>query len=206
MGGADKIAKVTSRHITATRIEPDGKTRAGGYLAAGPETPRRHNIRRAEQYHDHRAATTVLTRGESRAAISRSTSAADDRAQLRLASDCCLARISSRSIRNSTIALPIEIDGNPVYVVTATPPNNQVERLAFDVATGLLVRRIYVVRTALGPFLYQWDFSDYKDFGGVKIPTTIKAAQPGVRFTRKITKVKINAPVADTSIFNEPKK
>ena len=26
MGGADKIAKVTSRHITATRLEPDGKT------------------------------------------------------------------------------------------------------------------------------------------------------------------------------------
>jgi hypothetical protein len=58
----------------------------------------------------------------------------------------------------------------------------------------------------LGPFVYQWDYSDYKDFGGVKIPTTMKFAQPGVRFTRKLTKVKINAPITDNTVFTEPKK
>jgi zinc protease len=99
-----------------------------------------------------------------------------------------------------------EIDGKPVYLVTATLPNNQVDRLSFDVATGLLVRRMSIARTALGPFVWEWDLSDYKDFGGVKIPTTIKVAQPGVRFTRQVTKVKINAPITDTSLFTEPKK
>jgi hypothetical protein len=99
-----------------------------------------------------------------------------------------------------------EIDGKPVYLVTATLPSGQVERLAFDVATGLLVRRAFTVRTALGPFVYESDYSDYRDFGGVKIPMTIKVAQPGVRFTRQVTKVKINAPITDTAIFTEPKK
>ena len=38
---------------------------------------------------------------------------------------------------------------------------------------------------------------DYKDFGGVKFPTTIRYNVPNITWTRKITDVKINAPVDD---------
>ena len=70
------------------------------------------------------------------------------------------------------------------------------ERLYFDVQTGLLVRRVASSpQTVLGNLCYQVDYKDYKLFNGVKIPTTIDYAVPGVRWTRKIVQVKNNVPV-----------
>lgn len=90
------------------------------------------------------------------------------------------------------------IDGREVYIVRATSAANQRANLFFDVATGVLVRRTSGVPTVLGTFVYQVDYADYKDFGGVKIPTTIKFAVPNIYWTRKITDVKVNAPIEDS--------
>lgn len=90
-----------------------------------------------------------------------------------------------------------KIDGRDVYLVQATTADNSRDRLYFDAQTGLLVRRMSTVFTVVGPFVYQFDYADYKDFGGVKIPTTYKVAVPNIRWTRKIVDVKINAPIED---------
>jgi hypothetical protein len=97
------------------------------------------------------------------------------------------------------------IDGHQVYLVTASTPSGARERLYFDVQTGLLVRRIASSQTVLGNFNYEVDYKDYKLFNGVKIPTTIEYAVPGVRWTRKIVQVKNNVPV-DAASFNAPAK
>ena len=44
---------------------------------------------------------------------------------------------------------------------------------------------------------FETAFSDYKDFGGVKLPTTIKFAVPNISWTRKIVEVKNNVTVDD---------
>jgi hypothetical protein len=49
------------------------------------------------------------------------------------------------------------------------------------------------------------DYKDYKLFNGVKIPTTIEYAVPGVQWTRKIIQVKNNVTV-DAANFNGPAK
>lgn len=90
------------------------------------------------------------------------------------------------------------IDGKDVYVVRATSVANQRVNLFFDVTSGFLVRRMNGVPTTLGNYVYQIDYSDYKDFGGVRMPTTIKFAVPNIYWTRKIIAVKVNAPVADS--------
>jgi len=97
------------------------------------------------------------------------------------------------------------IDGRQVYLVTATTASGARERLYFDVQTGLLVRRIASSQTVLGNFNYQVDYKDYRLFAGVKLPTTIEYAMPGIRWTRKIVQVKNNAPV-DAATFNTPAK
>jgi len=97
------------------------------------------------------------------------------------------------------------IDGRQVYLVTASTASGARERLYFDVQTGLLVRRIASSQTVLGNFNYEVDYKDYKLFNGVKIPTTIEYAVPGVRWTRKIVQVRNNVPV-DAASFNAPAK
>jgi hypothetical protein len=91
-----------------------------------------------------------------------------------------------------------KIDGREVWTVRATNGANQRTTLFFDVETGYLVRRRSAAMTVLGNFLYQVDYSDYKDFGGVKIPTTVRSAVPNIYWTRKITEVKINFPILDS--------
>jgi len=204
LGGAAKIAKVTSRHIVATRMEPDGKSEPEDIWQEG------NKVRIATTYAQPNNIT--ITSGYNGAdSWMHSTGqplhlSAEDLDRLKVASQILFVPDLRSIYTKFDYRFEDEIDGKPVYMVTATLPNGQVDRLAFDVTSGLLVRRMAIARTALGPFVWQWDFSDYKDFGGVKIPTTIKVAQPGVRFTRKVTKVKINAPISDASVFNEPKK
>ncbi|MBK8303970.1 MAG: hypothetical protein IPK98_11430 [Chloracidobacterium sp.] len=57
--------------------------------------------------------------------------------------------------------------------------------------------------TILGQFQYQVDYSDFKDFGGVKLPATTRFAVPNISWVRKITEVK-NVAV-DDSKFAQPK-
>lgn len=94
------------------------------------------------------------------------------------------------------------IDGRDVYLVFATTADDQRERLFFDAATGALVRRIASMQTIVGQFQYQVDYADFKDFGGIKLPSTIKVAMPAVSWTRKIVSVKDIA--VDDSKFAPP--
>ncbi len=67
-------------------------------------------------------------------------------------------------------------------------------QMFFDAETGLLLRRIDVLQTFLGGIPTQYDFEDYKDVDGVKLPMTIRTSsvQPGAAGTRKFTEVKHN--------------
>jgi photosynthetic reaction center cytochrome c subunit len=93
------------------------------------------------------------------------------------------------------------IGDRDAYVVTASRSETEVERLSFDVETGLLVRRITYLRTMIGVIPTQWDFEDYRDVEGVKMPFTIRlsTADAGNPFSvRKFTEIKLNAPVDDS--------
>ena len=88
------------------------------------------------------------------------------------------------------------LNDREVYLVLGTTADNQRDRLFFDKETGLLVRRVSVTATMLGAFPFQYDYSDYKDYGGsVKLPATVAFAMPNQRWTRKIVKVQNNAKI-----------
>ena len=90
-----------------------------------------------------------------------------------------------------------KIEGREVYLVIATTAGNQRERLYFDAQTGLLVRRSASAPTILGNYVLQVDYADYKDFGGVKLPTRVHFALPQIRWTRQILEVKNNVALDD---------
>ena len=87
------------------------------------------------------------------------------------------------------------------YVVQAKPVDGPVEKLFFDVKTGLLVRRYTESDTALGKLPLQTDYEDFRDVDGVKQPFLIHWSFPGRVWGRKIEEIKQNAPLDDAK-FN----
>jgi hypothetical protein len=87
------------------------------------------------------------------------------------------------------------------YVVQAKPADGPVEKLFFDVKTGLLVRRYTESDTALGKLPLQTDYEDYRDVDGVKQPFLIHWSFPGRVWGRKIDEIKQNVPLDDAK-FN----
>ena len=83
------------------------------------------------------------------------------------------------------------------YVVQATPVNGPVEKLFFDVATGLLVRRYMESDTPLGKLPLQMDYEDYREINGIKQPFMIHWSMPGRIWGRKIDEIKQNVQLDD---------
>jgi hypothetical protein len=83
------------------------------------------------------------------------------------------------------------------YVIQATPVNGPVEKLFFDVGTGLLVRRYTESDTPLGKLPLQLDYEDYREVDGIKQPFLIHWSMPGRVWGRKIDEIKQNIPLDD---------
>ena len=199
LGGAAKLATIKSRYIRANRVEPGGEV-------IEPETIWFDNNRYSKSVEYPKATINEGYDGSTawKASGDRSIPLRPDEIeQIKREADL----FSPQNIK--TVYPTINwrfvdlVNGKPANVMLATTASGARERLYFDVATGLLVRRIAVSPTVLGSFVYQVDYSDYKLFGGVKVPTTIAYSMPGVRWTEKVIQVKNNAP-ADATKFHAP--
>lgn len=87
------------------------------------------------------------------------------------------------------------------YIVQAKPADGPIEKLFFDVKTGLLVRRYTESDTPLGKLPLQTDYEDYRDVDGIKQPFLIHWLFPGRVWGRKIDEIKQNVPLDDAK-FN----
>jgi hypothetical protein len=94
-------------------------------------------------------------------------------------------------------------DHDTVVVIARSGAARQ--RLFFDSASGLLVRRVVVVDSPVGAIPEQSDFDDWRDAGGARYPFYVRASfvDPWNSATRKYSEVKL-APV-DPGAFAEPK-
>jgi len=98
------------------------------------------------------------------------------------------------------------INDRDTYLVTIDDDATQSTQFFFDVENGLLVRRVKVTNTALGPLNVQWDFSDYRDVNGLKLPFIISISNVAAFDTivRRFSEIKID-PSLDDSVFDIPK-
>ncbi len=201
LGGAANLAKVTSRQIKSTRVESDGKT-------TEPETIYlKGNKYAADVLYGTYVVREVFdgTAGRKFGGGDPIELKTDEAEQVRREGELFWpANLKTIYPKMDYRALD-RIDGREVYVISATAASGIRESLSFDVATGLLVRRRASTQTILGGFVYQVDYADYKDFGGVKLPTTTHYAVPHIQWTRKISEVKTNVPV-DDGVFAAPVK
>ena len=91
------------------------------------------------------------------------------------------------------------VGGSESYVLESTNADNAVEKLYFDVQTGLLVRKLTLTNTVLVPIPEQIDFEDYREVDGVKLPFVIRISNidPYFNSTRRFTEIKHNVPIDD---------
>jgi len=102
---------------------------------------------------------------------------------------------------NLSVLGTVQVRDSEAYVIQATPVSGPVEKLFFDVKSGLLVRRYSESDTALGKLPLQLDYEDYRDVDGIKQPFLIHWSMPGRIWGRKIDEIKQNVEIDDTK-FN----
>lgn len=95
-----------------------------------------------------------------------------------------------------------KIDGRTFTVVESRTPA-QLERLYFDVQTGLLYRNYREAFTSLGSTPNEAILEDYRDVGGVKMPFQITLRSPNDRTRYTFSEIKINGPI-DPARFERP--
>lgn len=201
LGGTEKLASVRSRIITATRVEPDDKTTEPEIVTQTPG-----KLRVDTKYGDYLVVesfdgTHAWKMGGGSAIDLHADEAEQIHREAQIFGGADLKAIYTKLDYRFTD----RIDGREVVLVIGTLADESRERLYFDSTTGLLVRRIATTPTVLGPFQYQVDYSDYRDFGGVKLPASIRFAMPGISWTRKINAVKIDEKVSP-ALFTETTK
>jgi photosynthetic reaction center cytochrome c subunit len=98
---------------------------------------------------------------------------------------------------------PETVDGHAATVVWGITKGQPPVRLYFDPQSGLLLRVLHYVDTALGLNPTQVDYSEYRDVGGVKTPYRWTIARPSGAFTIQLDEVHNNAPI-DAAKFVEP--
>lgn len=89
------------------------------------------------------------------------------------------------------------------YVIEGTELDGQVERLFFDVQSGLLARRSWETVTYFGQLANAIDYDDYRKIGGIRLPFLIRRVRAGMTFLQSISELKLNVKL-DESIFSKP--
>ena len=89
------------------------------------------------------------------------------------------------------------------YIIDATRPDGTLEKLFFDVQSGLLVRRYWETRTFFGALPNATDFDDYRKVGSLWLPFIVRRIRGGTRFVQYIEEYRLNVTM-DDSIFKKP--
>jgi len=202
LGGAESLAKITTRVAKGSRIGADGILVPEEVYQKAPD-----KILTITSYPDN-----VLSNGFNGTTAWGHSS----KAGATPLADQFINQIKNDSVFNSELKLEAvypklrligraSVNDSEAYVIEATPPGGVPEKLYFDVRTGLMVRRYVESDTLLGKFPLQTDYEDFRETDGVKQPFMIRWSFPGRSWGRKIVEMKQNIPIED-SRFNSPAK
>ncbi|MEQ1897593.1 MAG: photosynthetic reaction center cytochrome c subunit family protein [Vicinamibacterales bacterium] len=98
---------------------------------------------------------------------------------------------------------PTEIDGREVNVIQGNGPRNTFATLYFDKETGLLTRLVRFGPSLIGRMPTQFDYSDYREVGGVKMAHKIDFVWLDGREALVLKEIKANVPV-NAAVFGRP--
>jgi hypothetical protein len=95
------------------------------------------------------------------------------------------------------------IDDREMRVVQGTNPGLPPTNFYFDAESGLLIRVLRLVNTAVGRVPFQVDYSDYREVAGVKLPFKWITTWTNGQSTIELTDVQPNVSI-EASRFARP--
>ncbi|MEQ1947678.1 MAG: hypothetical protein ABL995_10850 [Bryobacteraceae bacterium] len=96
-----------------------------------------------------------------------------------------------------------DLDGDECYEVLLTPPNGKPVHQFFSKKTGLLVRTTMVAASQMGEVDVEVNVSEYKTFGGVRVPTVSRQRAGNQELRITVDDVRVNENLPD-SRFEPP--
>src|SRR5204862_6053063 len=97
----------------------------------------------------------------------------------------------------------VSSDERPVQVIQKAAGGATGVKLYFDSESGLLVRQIRFVDTAVGVIPTQVDYSDYRDVAGVKVPFKRVVTWTDGRSTIELSQIQPNVRI-EAARFTKP--
>jgi len=94
-------------------------------------------------------------------------------------------------------------EGEECYKIVLTPPTGKPETQFFSKKSGLLVKTTATAASQMGEISVEVTVSDYKNFGGVLMPTRSKQKAGGQELEVSVTSVGVNEAIPP-DIFNPP--
>ncbi len=193
--------RISSRKIKAKRIEPDGKTFEAEEIWQKGDKVMIQTIYPSKEYGDY--TVKEIFDGITAAKFGNGSKIAlkpDEMEQIKREAEFLTNNLETIYTKFEPTLLS-RIEGKEFYLIKAITSDNQIENLYFDKETGFLIRRTSATQTVLGDFVYQVDYQNYKNFGGVKLPMITKFAVPAIYWSRQILEVKSDA-IIDDKVFN----
>jgi|SRR5689334_11823804 len=198
LGGADAMTKITTRSVKGSRIGADGVLVPEEVYQKAPD-----KLLTVTSY-----PQVVFSNGYNGTAAW-AHSSRDGATPL---PDQLRAQITRDAVFNKELKLEqvyasltvlgkTSVRDAEAYIVQAKSADGAVEKLFFDVKTGLLVRRYTESDTALGKLPLQTDYEDFREVDGIKQPFLIHWSFPGRVWGRKVDEIKQNVPLDDAK-FN----
>jgi hypothetical protein len=125
--------------------------------------------------------------------------------QMKMAADFYGDLKLKESFPNLVVAGREKIGEREAYVLVSNPSPTRTQKLYFDTQTGLLLRILSLLNTVIAPVPTQFDFEDYREVDGIRLPFIIRHSpvRASDAWTRKYTEIKHNVTV-DEAKFNPP--
>ena len=98
-----------------------------------------------------------------------------------------------------------KVGDRDAWILRAPGAEGKIIRLYFDADKGFLLRKSILTPTMIGAIPVQFDFEDYREVNGARLPFTIRLSSLDMRFswTRTFTEIK-NDPSIEDSKFSKP--
>jgi hypothetical protein len=98
----------------------------------------------------------------------------------------------------------LETIGGRTFAVVESQGARHLERLYFDMQTGLLYKRAGDTHTPLGDYPTETVYEDYRDIDGVKFPFRMITRNPASSTSYNFSEIRFNQPI-DPSSFERPR-
>ena len=204
IGGAERWGALTSYAATGTYQAYDTSKNAVQIFAKAPNqlatvvhTP---NGDKSVVY-DGRTGWSAAPASDSPVPLVRLTGPALDAA--RVDAEISFPARIKQSFPAWRVGYPTTIDDRDVLVIEGSGAGRSPVRFYFDKESGLLVRLVRYTDSPVGLSPTRFDFSDYRDVAGVKIPYRWTTTWLDGRSTIELKEIQANAPV-DPARFARP--